>query len=430
MAITIIQNHDEYNAPHYMEFIIDNDSERADLPGLDVCCAGSKATSIESGSKYYLTTFGLWTGPQKAFETEELRVDANGIYTADPGKAFNPVYVDVSGGGGGDQQINYTVNWDGYTSGRAKSTVNGVPFVQISDYYPKIDGTTQAEVEASVAEWIVDPVITLSTREAGTLTFPATLSVAPYFDEGGLMDWECAWIISLGDSSETPVFFAPGGIACIDLELASSILGSDIINVKLTWHRTGQLMPGERGFRIVSTSPLTLDVLNRAAAVVENRIFDENGTFPPRPYSVGYETVTVDVPHPNYVKIITGTLANPWGSDDQDVVESFLTDLRQKVSDHNATAYLLVDGTAIGRDQYVTNMSSTSSSAVAWFEAANYDSLSGGFLVLCLGWNTLTGGLEVAEALIDGATMDLTQYASTIATTLTVIFHPLPDSGE
>lgn len=324
------------------------------------------------------------------------------------------------GGGGGDQEINYTVSWDGYTSGRAKSPVNGVPFVQISDYYPKIDGTTQAEVEASVAEWIVDPVITLSTRGAGTLTLPATLSVATNFDEGGLMDWVCYWIISLGDSSETPVLFAHDGIVCIDLELASSILGSDIINVKLTWHRTGQLMPGECGFRIVSTSPLTLDVLNRAAAVVENRIFDENGTFPPRPYSVGYGTVTVDVPNPNYVETIEGTLANPWGDKG---LSWFIENL--PVVDLTSSAWGTADITAVlsfvlpnGTHKISGQVLSQGTNRVYAWPTGEAAGSSGSFM-----WRSNGASFTYIE---NSQTIEIPQSTPC---TLTIIHHPLPSGS-
>lgn len=93
MAIFPTKIHDEYNASNHMEFVMDQDSDVALLPGLDTCAPGSKATSIASGNVFYLTTFGFWTKNTKALVTEELRVDKPGTYTADEGKAFNPVIV-------------------------------------------------------------------------------------------------------------------------------------------------------------------------------------------------------------------------------------------------------------------------------------------------------------------------------------------------
>jgi len=93
MAIFPTKIHDEYNASNHMEFVMDQDSDVSLLPGLETCAPGSKATSIESGKAFYLTTFGFWTKSTKALVTEELRVDKPGTYMADEGKAFNPVIV-------------------------------------------------------------------------------------------------------------------------------------------------------------------------------------------------------------------------------------------------------------------------------------------------------------------------------------------------
>jgi len=66
MAIFPTKIHDEYNASNHMEFVMDQDSDVSLLPGLETCAPGSKATSIESGNEFYLTTFGFWTKSTKA----------------------------------------------------------------------------------------------------------------------------------------------------------------------------------------------------------------------------------------------------------------------------------------------------------------------------------------------------------------------------
>lgn len=109
MAIFPTKIHDEYNASNHMEFVMDQDSDVALLPGLDTCAPGSKATSIASGNVFYLTTFGFWTKSTKALVTEELRVDKPGTYAADEGKAFNPVIVAIEGG---VIKENFSLNYD------------------------------------------------------------------------------------------------------------------------------------------------------------------------------------------------------------------------------------------------------------------------------------------------------------------------------
>lgn len=52
-----------YNVSNYQEYIIDYDDNTQLLPGIDICSPGSKATSIESGKIFRLTTGGQWVSP-------------------------------------------------------------------------------------------------------------------------------------------------------------------------------------------------------------------------------------------------------------------------------------------------------------------------------------------------------------------------------
>lgn len=60
MGYSILKVHDDYNSPVYTEFVVDEDSDIQNLPGLAQCAPGSKAFSIASGANYYLTTTGTW----------------------------------------------------------------------------------------------------------------------------------------------------------------------------------------------------------------------------------------------------------------------------------------------------------------------------------------------------------------------------------
>lgn len=153
--------------------------------------------------------------------------------------------------------------------------------------------------------------------------------------------------------------------------------------------------------------------------VLEQLVVSENGTYTPDPGVDGFDEVVVDVDvNPNYVETISGTLGNPWGNADR-------AWLKSAVSGNEASAMMIVDGTAIGMQSITVLMSPTGSPSVLWFSASNY---SEQFQTICLGWNTESGALNVAVALINGTTVDLSTHATAVHTTLTIIHHPMTGS--
>lgn len=157
-----------------------------------------------------------------------------------------------------------------------------------------------------------------------------------------------------------------------------------------------------------------------SAPVLETLTVTTNGTTT-APSGKAYSPVTVDVPNPNYLETISGTLANPWGNADR-------AWLKSAVSGNEASAMMFVDGTAVGMQPITVLMSPTGSPSVLWFSTSNYDSSIEQFQTVCFGWNTDSGALTEAVALINGTTVDLSDYATVVHTTLTIIHHPLPGS--
>ena len=139
--------------------------------------------------------------------------------------------------------------------------------------------------------------------------------------------------------------------------------------------------------------------------------------------------------NPNRVDVIQGTLANPFGSMTPDEVASLQADLRFG----GASAILEVDGTPIGAALF--------SAAIFAYGAGEE---IGAFLsfveptdVSCFAANwTIIFGDSGAEsyslddaAYISGTSEELTYsplnaYASSLPTTLTIYWHPMPDSDS
>ena len=143
MAIFTSVVHDEHNATNYMEFVIDTDADKTSLPGLDTCCPGSKATSIESGLIFVLSTTGIWNelpGSGPSITVEALSVDTNGSYTAPAKKAYSPVVVDVPNA--------YTTQDEGKVVSNGELVSQGSQTYTENDTY---DTTTISSVTVNVA---------------------------------------------------------------------------------------------------------------------------------------------------------------------------------------------------------------------------------------------------------------------------------------
>jgi len=76
MAIYLLKVMDSFNSPLYREYVIDYDDDLQTLPGLDQCCVGSRAMSIESLTHYIINSDGEWVedasigGGNKVVSTE------------------------------------------------------------------------------------------------------------------------------------------------------------------------------------------------------------------------------------------------------------------------------------------------------------------------------------------------------------------------
>ena len=120
----------------------------------------------------------------------------------------------------------------------------------------------------------------------------------------------------------------------------------------------------------------------------------------------------------NTKKVVTGTLADPFGDID-------VADLCSKLQTMDATAYLSVNASSLGQGtlesrpyadstRFRTN-SATMSNTVANTKAYGFD------------WNISSKELTFANVQNNNQMLDIMSYASGLTTTLTVIYHPISE---
>ena len=124
--------------------------------------------------------------------------------------------------------------------------------------------------------------------------------------------------------------------------------------------------------------------------------------------------------NPNYVETITGTLANPWGSVDPAA-------LYAQMQDGEVSVVLNITVPGMGQA-----MVQPSLSADWWWYSAvfGYDSDSHVVTLAMYLAYLVSGELNLAYLYQNGTATDMSEMAAQISTTLTIIHHPLPDSGS
>lgn len=120
--------------------------------------------------------------------------------------------------------------------------------------------------------------------------------------------------------------------------------------------------------------------------------------------------------NPNSVQTVTGTLENPWGDIDY-------AELRDAMYAHNASAYLDINASALG-----FGVISSRPSATEEYIYTNGATLTGtvqNSTAFSVAWNS--EGFNDGRMLAGGNIVDLSSYKDALTTTLTVIWHPLPE---
>lgn len=121
----------------------------------------------------------------------------------------------------------------------------------------------------------------------------------------------------------------------------------------------------------------------------------------------------------NTVVTITGTADAPFG----DINAS---ELREALSDKNASAYIHFDSqTILGRDLDMT-LFATALNIRGCYNIISTTPSPGDTTAYSAAWTSNNGSLQELYAFMGGTATDGTAYGSMIPTTLTVVYHQLP----
>lgn len=143
----------------------------------------------------------------------------------------------------------------------------------------------------------------------------------------------------------------------------------------------------------------------------------ENDTYNP-PAGKGFGTVTVNVPNPNSVETVTGTLAEPYPDGDWSA-------LKNDILSGNATVNAsLRMGDSTGVFSIVPAFGNLNVYGVSSNINVDLESST----AYTINWNN-DGSLSRAMVLQNGSVSDLTSLAEYIETTITIIRHPLPEDN-
>ncbi len=132
--------------------------------------------------------------------------------------------------------------------------------------------------------------------------------------------------------------------------------------------------------------------------------------------------------NPNRVQIIEGTLANPWGDVGSELCEAII--------DNNANAWLLVDASALGYGEITYPILADTGTLRACVtaigacgcndsEAEWYETDTVGVYRLSFAYNVIADPESDPQVVV----LNLEEYAEYLPTTLTIIWHPLPDQS-
>lgn len=144
---------------------------------------------------------------------------------------------------------------------------------------------------------------------------------------------------------------------------------------------------------------------------------NENGIFDP-PAGKGFGTVTVTVPNPNSVEIISGTGTNPFGSVD-------VVNLRKAIANNNVTVKM--DAVFSGyKFHLIAVPRGDQTIAFIQLNMANDDVTQAVAAEIAYVRFVLSHALYMTG----GSIQDISAYSSAITTTLTIIHHPIPEENN
>lgn len=176
-------------------------------------------------------------------------------------------------------------------------------------------------------------------------------------------------------------------------------------------------MPEYKEYALQGGQPVRIQPFDAAAAGEGVHFAEEGCAFNPVIVAGGGG-------NPNYVETITGTLANPFG----DYTSSQLAYMANV--ENSINMFLVVDGSVLGMGVYPLSMLkplNSGDNSTLFFGASYLPDNAEHYMVADVEYQS---GLKRARMMVGGNTItDVMSYSSHITTTLTIIHHPMPDSG-
>lgn len=121
--------------------------------------------------------------------------------------------------------------------------------------------------------------------------------------------------------------------------------------------------------------------------------------------------------NPNSVQTVTGTLANPWGNIDY-------AELRDALYAYNASAILDIDASALHVGHIISRPGASQTNI--YTNGADVGNTVQASSAYEIAW-TSDGEYAFASMIANDAIVSLDNYKNSLTTTLTIIWHPLPE---
>ena len=121
--------------------------------------------------------------------------------------------------------------------------------------------------------------------------------------------------------------------------------------------------------------------------------------------------------NPNKVETYEGTVANLWNDINRN-------ELATALENHEVSVYLEIDASALNAG--IITSRPFANNTYIYTNGANVSNSLINFSAYGIQWDITTGNISYAYMLINERVVDISSYADTLTTSMTIVWHPLP----